>query len=165
MLRAARAEVGRIRGIQIDNGAGLALHTDREGREPMSTYSILSRIAALPLVLLAAASALYAQSGRGVMRGYVDFEEVSYNDLPASGVVGRVQLRSMASGAHTLLTVQTNEHGLFEIPSVPMGEYTLRISAPGYRTYSIQTYIPSDFVGNLAVRLKRAANRAHGARR
>jgi hypothetical protein len=56
-------------------------------------------------------------------------------------------------------SVVTDEHGLFEINPAPLGEKWLRISASGFNTYEISIYLPSDFIGNLAVLLKRRGNK------
>ncbi len=120
-------------------------------------------LAALLCVALCCTSAR-AQSGRGLMHGYVDFERVSWNDLPASKVRAKVELRGNGEfNRETVYTAETDGHGSYDIRPVVMGEYVLRISAPGYKTYETALLIPSDFECRLATALKK--ERAKGAAR
>src|SRR5882672_841844 len=107
----------------------------------------------IALLLICAAMAL-GQSGRSGMRGYVAFEDLSYNDVAERKVHATVELRRHA-GDKDPVTVKTDEHGLYDFQSVSPGEYVLRISSPGYRVYETEIYLPSDFIGNLAVMLKK----------
>jgi carboxypeptidase family protein len=95
-----------------------------------------------------------AQSGRSGMRGYVAFQDISYNEVAERKVHAKVELRQPGSGKEGI-TISTDEHGLYDFQSVSPGEYVLRISSPGYRTYQTDIYLPSDFIGNLAVMLKK----------
>jgi hypothetical protein len=110
----------------------------------------------LLLILLSSAGAASAQSGRAVMRGYVAFENIAYVDKQPRA---RVELCAGARGKNCGATTETDDHGLYEISPAPLGEWWLRISAPGFTTYEINIYLPSDFIGNLAVMLKRAENK------
>lgn len=97
-----------------------------------------------------------AQSGRGSMHGYVDFEGISYNDMPASKVRARVELRGTGEyNAEQLYKTETDEHGLYNFGSIGLGEFRLTISAPGYATYETTLLIPSDFECRLATALKK----------
>ncbi len=107
------------------------------------------------LFLLDSTSPSSAQSGRGLMHGYVAFEDVSYNDMATGDVHATVELRTEQGGDRGAYTAKTNEHGSYDFPSIAMGEYLLRISAPGYATYETRLYIPSDFECKLAVILKK----------
>ncbi|MDQ1708469.1 MAG: CarboxypepD reg-like domain [Pyrinomonadaceae bacterium] len=95
-----------------------------------------------------------AQSGRSGMRGYVAFSDLSYNDVAERKVHALIELRRSAADKNRVAT-KTDEHGSFDLGSVSPGEYTLRISSPGYRVYETEIYLPSDFIGNLAVMLKK----------
>jgi hypothetical protein len=106
------------------------------------------------VVLLICAMVALAQSGRSGMRGYVAFEDLSYNDVAERKVHARVELRRTKEDKDAIAT-KTDEHGLYNFQSVSPGEYVLRISAPGYRVYETEIYLPSDFIGNLAVMLKK----------
>jgi hypothetical protein len=106
------------------------------------------------VVLLICAMAALAQSGRSGMRGYVAFEDLSYNDVAERKVHARVELRRTKEDKDAI-TTETDEHGLYDFHSVSPGEYVLRISSPGYRIYETEIYLPSDFIGNLAVMLKK----------
>jgi hypothetical protein len=128
-------------------------------RPSWKTSHIAIGLIATSLFFCAAAS---AQSGRSVMKGYVSFENVAYVEKQPQA---KVELCSDAKRKTCAVAVGTDEHGLYEINPAPLGEWWLRISAPGFITYQISTYLPSDFIGNLAVRLKRASNKKITSRR
>ena len=102
---------------------------------------------------LAFAGTAYPQSGHSIMKGYVAFEGVAYVDKQPRA---KVELRRNTANNRSGLTKETDEHGLYEFDPSPLGEFVLRISAPGFTTYEINVYIPSDFIGNLAVMMKKA---------
>ena len=106
----------------------------------------------LLVIFLLFSSAAFAQSGRGAMNGYVAFEDT----IPIKpNAHARVELRAHSKYNRTVLTTETDERGSYQFNSIPMGEYVLWISAPGFTTYETTIYIPSDFICNLAVMLKR----------
>jgi hypothetical protein len=107
-----------------------------------------------------------AQSGRGTMHGYVAFEDVAYNDLAGKKVRAKVELRgSTEFNRATVYTAETDERGSYDIKSVAMGEYVLRISSPGYAAYEIEVYIPSDFACSLAIMLKKQGGKGDASRK
>ncbi len=88
------------------------------------------------------------------MRGYVAFEDLSYNEVAERKVHATLELRRNA-GDKGVRKTETDEHGSYDFQSLPPGEYVLPISSPGYRVYETEIYLPSDFIGNLAVMLKK----------
>jgi hypothetical protein len=115
-------------------------------------YAVL-RLLSLLLLLCEAVS---AQSGRGAMHGYIAFEGVSFNDVAKGAIRAKIELRANSKGNHGVYRAETNEHGSYDLASIPMGEYRLRISSPGFRDYQTDIYIPSDFLCNLATMMKTA---------
>ena len=105
----------------------------------------------LLVTLLTFGGAASAQSGRAVMNGYVAFENVAYVDKQPRA---RVELCTGPNGQHCGAGTETDEHGFYAINPAPLGEWWLRISAPGFTPYETRIYLPSDFIGNLAVMLK-----------
>ena len=99
-----------------------------------------------------------SQSGRGLMHGYVAFEDVSYNELSNGKLHAKVELRSVSEGNQGVYTADTNNTGSYDFPEISMGEYVLKISAPGYKTYQTELYIPSDFNCSLATMMKKSRN-------
>jgi hypothetical protein len=97
-----------------------------------------------------------AQSGRGSVHGYVAFEDLSYLEVGEKNVHATIELRGNTEFNHEVYTAKTNEHGSYHLESVPMGEYLLKITSPGYRNYETEIYLPSDFNCSLAVILKKA---------
>lgn len=98
-----------------------------------------------------------AQSGRGSMAGWVSFEDVGRNQVKERGIVARVELIPVGTGREAApIVAETDEIGAYAIHMVPAGEYEVRISSPGYRTYATTVYIPSDFECRLATLLRRA---------
>jgi len=125
------------------------------------TVKVATKLTSL-LVILLFGSAASAQSGRAVMKGYVAFQNIAYVDRQPRA---RVELCAGVKGKNCGATTETDEHGLYEISPAPLGEWWLRISAPGFTTYEINIYLPSDFIGNLAVMLKRADNKKTSSRK
>ncbi len=109
----------------------------------------------LLVVLIVCALAPLAQSGRSGMRGYVAFEDLSYNDVAERKVHAKIELRRTREDKDPI-TTETNEHGSYDFELVSPGEYVLRITSPGYRAYETEIYLPSDFICNLGVMLKKA---------
>ena len=114
------------------------------------SFALVVLVAALLFV-----NASFAQSGRSGMRGYVAFEDLSYSDVAERKVHAKIELRRNAADKDPV-TTQTDEHGSFDFGTVSPGEYILRISSPGFKTYETEIYLPSDFIGNLAVMLRKA---------
>lgn len=106
------------------------------------------------VLLLVCATVTMAQSGRSGMHGYVAFDDLSYNEVAERKVHARIELRRSTDNKDVVKT-ETDEHGLYDFHSVLPGEYVLRISSPGYRVYQTEIYLPSDFIGNLGVMLKK----------
>jgi hypothetical protein len=116
----------------------------------------MSRLPIIPSVaLLSLLGSRHGQSGRGLMHGYVAFDDVSYNQLFEGKLHATVELRGNTSSNHSVFTAVTDNRGSYDIPAIGMGEYTLTITAPGHGTYRIDRYIPSDFECRLAVMLKK----------
>ncbi len=86
---------------------------------------------------------------------YVAFEDLSYNDVAERKVHARIELRRTREDKDPI-TTETNEHGSYDFESVSPGEYVLRITSLGYRAYETEIYLPSDFICNLGVMLKKA---------
>ncbi len=99
--------------------------------------------------------AALAQSGRGSMHGYVAFQDLSYIEVAEKKVHATVELRGNTEFNQGVYTTKTDEHGSFDLKSIPMGQYVLKISAAGYRAYQTELYLPSDFNCSLAVMLKK----------
>jgi hypothetical protein len=117
---------------------------------------IKTKLAATLFLLAACLCVLaLAQSGRGSMHGYVGFEDLSYLEVAEKKVHASIELRGNTEFNHEVYTAKTDDHGSYDLKSVPMGQYVLRISAPGYRVYQTEIYLPSDFNCSLAVMLKR----------
>jgi len=108
-------------------------------------------------VLLAALAT--AQSGRGSMRGYVMFEGVSYVEVAEKKIHAKVEL--LDTKQHKpVYTTETDEHGSYDFGTTSLGEFVLRISSPGFKTYQTEILIPSDFMGNLATMLKKESHKS-----
>jgi hypothetical protein len=83
----------------------------------------------IPALLLATATGVFAQQNAGTLLGTVAD--------PTQAVVSNatVTLRNSATGATT--TTRTNGEGVFQLPSVAVGSYSLRVSASGFKTYEM----------------------------
>src|SRR6267142_2750237 len=87
------------------------------------------------VVLLYSCGVAFSQSGRGSMHGYVAFDSVAYNDLAKENVHAKVELRCTSEGDHRVYNAETNNYGAYDFKVIPMGEYILRISSPGFKAY------------------------------
>jgi hypothetical protein len=131
----------------------------------MNSFMKATSAALILVVMLLAGATALAQSGRGGMRGYVDFQDVAYNDLPSKHLRAKVELRGIGVYNKSVYTTQTDEHGIWRFDEIGLGEYELLITAPGYREYKIEILIPSDFIGNLAIVLKKTSSKAAARRK
>jgi hypothetical protein len=107
---------------------------------------------ALTVALLLSPVVAQAQSGRAALNGWVAFEDVAYVETQP---VAKVELRKVPPDSAVQYATKTDEHGFFHFPRIGLGEFDLRITAPGFKPYDALVYVPSDFVGNWAVILKK----------
>ena len=112
-------------------------------------------------ILLTGLSASLAQSGAASLHGRVAFENVAYVDKQPRA---KVVLQHDPPGSGPAYSTETDEHGFFEFPYTSLGRFKLEITAKGFQPYSADLYIPSDFAGNWAVRLKRKRRSAREQR-
>jgi carboxypeptidase family protein len=104
-----------------------------------------------------------AQSGSGQMQGYVEFEDVSYNEVTEGAIHATVELRgNLEANKGSVYTTKTDNRGSYDLPRIGAGDFTLTISAPGYVTYRTDILIPSDFQCRLATMLKKKAGGRKG---
>lgn len=120
----------------------------------MSPIRSKTKLAATLMLIGLYCTLALAQSGRGSMHGYVAFEDLSYLEVAEKKVHATIELRGNTEFNHEVYTAKTNEHGSYDLKSIPMGQYALKISSPGYRAYQTEIYLPSDFNCSLAVMLK-----------
>jgi hypothetical protein len=121
----------------------------------MTSVHIKPKLAAMLILACLCWALALGQSGRGSMHGYIGFEDLSYLEVAEKKVHASIELRGNTEFNHEVYTAKTDEHGSYDIKSVPMGQYLLKISSPGYRSYQTELYIPSDFNCSLAVMLKK----------
>lgn len=121
----------------------------------MTLIRIQPKLAAILLLASLGCALALAQSGRGSMHGYVGFEDLSYLEVAEKKVHASIELRGNTEFNHGVYTAKTDEHGSYDLKSIPMGQYVLKISSPGYRSYQTEIYLPSDFNCSLAVMLKK----------
>ena len=82
----------------------------------------------LTLLLLAIPSAVHAQA--------VSIASVTGRVVDSSGaVVVGAQIKMTAVDTRTVHSAQTTAEGFYNFPSLPIGAYTLEVTAPGFRTY------------------------------
>jgi hypothetical protein len=95
----------------------------------------MNRLRPLVSSLLMAALAAYAQSSSGTLQGTV-------RDSAGAVVPGvAVEIRNERTGI--ALTAKTGAEGVYVLPLVPPGDYTLQVEVPGFRRYR-QTGIKLD---------------------
>ncbi|MFQ5679703.1 MAG: TonB-dependent receptor domain-containing protein [Gemmatimonadota bacterium] len=90
----------------------------------------MTSIGVAGLLLGCAVSAAGAQDLGGALEGRV----VDESGAPLSSV----QVRAVSSRLQGPLRVRSNAHGLFLVPALPVGTYSLRLELPGYRSLVVQ---------------------------
>jgi hypothetical protein len=110
---------------------------------------VMTAVATLSVFLLPGAS--HAQSGRGWMDGFVVHESAT---KPAAGA--SVELTAVAPRSDSgKLVAKVDERGEYKFKEIPYGDYVLRVSSEGYKTYQIEIYIMPDVHTRIHVRLKK----------
>lgn len=114
------------------------------------------RIWPVPLAMLFSAlslpGVLLAQSGRGDIGGYVT---LSGRDNDELRVTVEITWLGKPSEHHAMTSDSGDIYHRYEFKKVRMGEYSVRISAPGYVPYETVLLIGSDMHGVLAVCLRK----------
>ncbi len=110
-------------------------------------------LAAILTLALPDPTPVQAQSGRATLNGWVAFEGVAYVDPQPRATV---ELRAEPPDTGVVYSTRTDAHGFFSFTGIGLGEFILRVSAPRFRDYTAQVYLPSDFLGNWALLLKAA---------
>ncbi len=114
------------------------------------------RLPIATLFILTLALPLRAQSGRATLSGYVAFDGIAYVDKQPTAKIELFRPDDK-DRKNPVASTTTDEHGHYTLQPAALGELVLRISAPGFATYEIPIYLPSDFTGNLATLLKKTA--------
>jgi hypothetical protein len=111
------------------------------------------RIAGLVISLLVISTVLAAQSGRSWMKGIV----LGVSDSQGMGGAVVELLGDPGNPRHraTTLSTTTDGNGRYLFKVVPYGDYSFRVSAPGFLAYEIRIYIASDAETQLHVRLRK----------
>ena len=97
-------------------------------------------------------SVLQAQSGRGDISGYVLLSGPDNDRLRVTVEITRLGDTPVH---HTMDSEAGDIYHRYAFKNVRMGEYNVRISAPGYSPYKTTLLIGSDMQGVLAVCLRR----------
>src|SRR5262245_55685964 len=95
--------------------------------------TLLSRASIVLLLLLCHSRFLVAQSGMGAIKGTVVDE--------SGGVIPGASLRLVEVSTKSARNAITNESGIFVIPSVPPGTYSLTISKDLFMTKQIDALV------------------------
>jgi hypothetical protein len=109
-------------------------------------------VRAILLIGFVAATAV-GQSGRSWMNGIV-LDESDTNGI-AGATVELIGDPDSARLRAVKLTTQTDPNGKYAFKDVPYGDYTFRVSAPGFTSYQIKLYIASDALTELHVKLRK----------
>jgi len=115
--------------------------------------SLGGRVSLGLLLLTAVAATTRAQSGRCMIEGYVVGE--SHYDAIAGATVELIRDEEPSPRRTVKPSGMTDVKGKYSFKGVLYGDYTLRVSAPGYVPYQIKIYMLSDATTQLHVRLRR----------
>jgi len=115
------------------------------------------RVVVCPVLLIvllpAFVFAVFAQSGRSWMNGFV-FADSNTQGLAGANVelIGD-QSNDRLKSVH--LSTKADQDGSYSIKDIPYGDYTFRVTAEGYNKYEIKLYIGSDMLTQIHVKMKR----------
>src|SRR5262245_56041929 len=118
---------------------------------------VYSRVVVRPVLLMillpACVFAVFTQSGRSWMNGFI-FADSNTQELAGANVelIGDPHNDRLKS-VH--LTTKADLDGSYSIKDIPYGDYTFRVTAEGYDKYEIKLYIGSDMLTQIHVKLKR----------
>ena len=90
-----------------------------------------ARAFALVLILLAGAAPAFAQTGSAVLTGTV---------VDNVGVVPGATVTATQVDTNVTRTATTNEQGVFRIPSLPPGRYTVKVEMDGFRPINMPAF-------------------------
>jgi hypothetical protein len=110
----------------------------------------LSRMAVL-LAMVSLSSSLQAQSGQGDLTGFI---RLSGRDNDALRVTVEITRLSVPPERHVMTSDSGDIYHRYAFKRIRMGEYRIRISAPGYVPYETILLLGSDMQGVLAVCLR-----------
>jgi len=110
----------------------------------------LARKAVL-LAMLSLSSSLQAQSGQGDLTGFV---RLSGRDNDALRVTIEITRLSSPPQRHVMTSDSGDIYHRYAFKRIRMGEYRIRISAPGYVPYETILLLGSDMHGVLSVCLR-----------
>ena len=115
------------------------------------------RVVVCPVLLIillpAFVFAVFAQSGRSWMNGFI-FADSNTQGLAGANVelIG-AQDNDRLKSVH--LSAKADQDGSYSIKDIPYGDYTFRVTAEGYGKYEIKLYVGSDMLTQIHVKLKR----------
>ena len=119
----------------------------------MNSLRNFGRIAIWALLLVLVASGAQAQKGRSWVNGVV-FDETETHELAGASVELTGDPGAPRVAAVKLAT-KTDEGGKYYFKDVAFGDYTFRVSAPGFAPYEIKLFVATDTLTALHVKLRK----------
>lgn len=110
-------------------------------------------LASALLLLVLSVAALQAQRGRSWVNGLV-FDETETHGV-AGATISLTGDESSPRVREVKLEAKTDEEGKYYFKDVVYGDYTFRVSAPGFVPYEIHLYVATDTLTALHVKLKK----------
>jgi len=107
------------------------------------------RIAALLFALISLTSFLSAQSSTGTIQGTVVD--------PQGAVIPNASVTITNAGTNRAVQVNSNGEGLFSLPSLDPGPYSVQVKAPNFKTTTEQVVLQTAQVVNLDIALTTGA--------
>ena len=109
-----------------------------------------TRVAMIILTLMIVAVVVQAQSGASTVGGVVADESAARKGKFVGVIGATVELRLKGASK---LSATTDDKGVYSFGRVSYGDYTLSVSAPGYRPYTLSFFADSDAQVSIAVLL------------
>jgi hypothetical protein len=124
----------------------------------LTSPGLYTSVAVIALALMISAFAVQAQSGISSAGGVVA-DETAKRKGNFVGLKGaKVELEQNVKDSPRKFTTTTDKSGVYSFREIPYGDYVLRVSAPGYRSYELKFFVDSDGSADITVLLWKIAN-------
>ena len=117
-------------------------------RTSLRLYTCVALVAA---TLMISALTVRAQSGISTASGVVADESATRKGKFVAVIGAKVELHNKKGQSEFSAT--TNDKGVYSFGRIHYGDYTLSVSMPGYRPYTLSFFVDSDAHASIAVLL------------
>ena len=116
------------------------------------SIKIQTRVAMITLALMLMSMAVQAQSGRSAADGIVGDQSAARQGKFVVVVGATVELENLAGPKYS---TTTDDKGVYKFGRIRYGDYSLSVTAPGYRPYFLKFSVNSEARAFIAVLLSK----------